>query len=83
MIYCINLILIVIVFFLIAKMYNVKEGIDELKKPKDGIPNVPSDSLCMVLGLMELGVDEYGTLAKKCAFDEKDETQPDTSNTCN
>ena len=82
MIYYINILLIVILFFMIAKMYNVKEGhVNELNKPPNGIPHVPSDSLCMVLGLMEIGVNEYGILSQKCSFN-KEQTQPDTSETC-
>jgi hypothetical protein len=82
MIYYINILLIVILFYMIAKMYNAKEGlISELNKPPNGIPDVPYDSLCMVTGLMGLPVNKYGLLRTRCAFDKRD-TQPDTSNTC-
>jgi len=82
MIYYINIVLIAIAVFLIAKMYNMREGlIDKLNRPPNGIPNVPSDSLCLVSGLIGIPVNQYGILITKCAFDKSD-TQPDTSNTC-
>jgi len=82
MIYCINILLITIVCFLLAKMYNLKEGlVDKLNRPPSGIPNVPSDSLCLVSGLIGAPVNQYGVLVTHCAFDKRD-TQPDTSNTC-
>jgi hypothetical protein len=82
MIYYINIVLIAIAVFLIAKMYNNREGlISELNRPPNGIPNVPSDSLCLVTGLIGMPVNQYGILATQCAFDKRD-TQPDTSNTC-
>jgi hypothetical protein len=82
MIYCSNILLIVIVLFMIAKIYNKREGlINKLNRPPSGIPNVPSDSLCLVSGLMGIPVNQYGILVTKCAFDKRD-TQPDTSNTC-
>ena len=82
MIYYINIVLIAIVIFLIAKTYNIREGhINELNRPPSGIPNVPSDSLCLVSGLIGIPVNQYGLLITHCAFDKRD-TQPDTSNTC-
>ena len=82
MIYYINILLIIIVCFLVAKMYNLKEGlINKLNRPPSGIPNVPSDSLCLVSGLNGAPVNQYGILISHCAFDKRD-TQPDTSNTC-
>jgi hypothetical protein len=82
MIYYINIVLIAIVMFLIAKMYNIREGhINELNRPPTGIPNVPSDSLCLVSGLIGMPVNQYGALSNHCAF-AKNNTQPDTSNTC-
>ena len=82
MIYYINIVLITIVFFLIAKMYNVREGhVNELNKPPNGIPHVPSDSLCLVSGLMGIPVNQYGTLVTNCSYD-KNGMQPDTNEQC-
>jgi hypothetical protein len=81
MIYYISIILIVILCFLLTKMY-IKEGyINELNNPNQGIPNVPSDSLCMVLGLAGVNIDKYGILKNKCSFNSS-QKQADTSNTC-
>ena len=82
MIYYINIILIIVVFFLVLKMYTTREGlIDYIESPKGFVPFVPVDSLCMVLALMGIRVNKFGSAFTMCGFEKKGgDTQPDTSN---
>ena len=79
--YCyINILLLVVVLFILAK--NVKEGyINELNKPPNGIPNVPSDSACLVFKLVGAPVNVMGTITNGCR-NSNNNLKQDNTETC-
>jgi len=80
MLYYINIMLITIVLFLIAKT-NFKEGyINPINNPAVGIPRLPSDSACLILKLVSAPVDEMGTIINGCAYVSK--LNEDNSDQC-
>jgi len=76
-------ILFVVIGFLIAKyFYNIHEGyINELSQVPSGIPEVPHDTVCLILDLMGAGINKMGSLSNKCAYN-NDHLKKDTSNMC-
>jgi hypothetical protein len=75
--------ILVVVIILIAHNLSIKEGlIAELKNPSQGIPNVPHDTVCMVVGLAGGDINIMGYLNELCSFDESNDLKPDTSNYC-
>ena len=79
--YTLILLLVVVIFIIIHRSY-MKEGlIAELKEPPIGIPNVPSDTVCMVFNLAGVNIDKYGSLKNHCAH-RKQELKTDNSNFC-
>ena len=76
------IIALVVVIFIMAHRSYMKEGlIAELKQPPVGIPNVPSDTVCMVFNLAGVDIDKYGSLKNHCAH-RKQELKPDNSKYC-
>jgi hypothetical protein len=72
----------VVVMFIVAQRMYLREGlIAELKQPPVGIPNVPSDTVCMVFNLAGVDIDKYGSLKNHCAHRKQDLKQ-DNSNFC-
>lgn len=75
--------ILVVVIILIAHKMSIKEGlIAELNNPPQGIPNVPHDTVCMILHLAGVDINMMGYLKDRCAFNEANELKPDTSNYC-
>jgi hypothetical protein len=74
--------LLVVVIVLFAHKMSIKEGlIAKLQSPPAGIPNVPHDTLCMVLSLVGVNINRMGYLKDRCAFNDN-KLNPDTSNYC-
>ena len=79
--YVLILVLVVVIFIISQSLY-VKEGlIAELKQPPVGIPNVPSDTVCMVFNLAGVNIDKYGSVKHFCSYKNQDLKQ-DNSNFC-
>lgn len=74
--------IVVVVIFLIAHKMSIKEGlIARLESPPAGIPNVPHDTVCMVLYLAGVNINKMGYLKDRCAHNDNN-LKPDTSNYC-